>query len=239
MFPPSFYRNVRGSMILTLARIVVLSLQEILGITNEDREAPRAAVKSLERRPTHQPRRQARRTDRLRDAVFRFESDHVGDLEGIEAALKVALPTLPHHLGSIRSFCTGACNGLGRRGRNARIAGASGRTACVDHHHAAFDRGHRRHQGRGSVRSRGCPLLRRGLRTGRPIRLGRRVRERIFRRPKHASQDSNGSRPIRRQTGCHQGRSSSAPKVRYPGRRTIWGGKGRIRSEYDLIAGEL
>ena len=47
------------------------------------------------RRPAHQLRRQACRTDRLRAAYFRFQGDRVRDLEGLETGLKVALRTLP------------------------------------------------------------------------------------------------------------------------------------------------
>ena len=194
-------------------------------ITIEDREALRRAVKSLEH-----PSLAARLTNLVGKPV---------ELIGYALPSLLPRPSLPRpRRGSkphSRSHCarscltadqlavsaSGACDGVGRCGRIVRARGTSGRTAGVDYHHAAVDRGHRAQRGRGPGRSGGCPLLRRGLRVGRAYRVGRRVGERLFRGSGHARQDGDGSRPLRRRTRRHQGGCAHPAEVRHPGRRTL------------------
>jgi len=100
--------------------------------------------------------------------------------------------------GTIRSFCIGRL--LRRRAPREEHSGwrRCPSTAGIDRDHAEVDCGNRTKRRRGPLRSGGCAFVRRSLRIRRPCRIGRRIRERLFRSPKHARQDGDGSRPLRR-----------------------------------------
>jgi hypothetical protein len=107
-----------------------LSVQETTEITVQDREALRRAVKSLERprprRAAHQYCRKTRRTHRLRAALLRFEGDHFCDFEGARSRAQGRIAnasSLPAEQFAVSA--SGACYGVGRRGRNIRVGGAA------------------------------------------------------------------------------------------------------------------
>ena len=84
------------------------------------------------RRPAHQYRRQACRTDRLRAAFLRFQGDRVRDLKGArngaQSRLAYAFAFTPDRFAVSPP---GACYGLGSCGWHIWPGGASGRTAGV------------------------------------------------------------------------------------------------------------
>jgi hypothetical protein len=126
-----------------------LSLQETTEITFEDERALRDAVKALEH-----PSLAGRLTNIVGKPVevigmalpaFASKAIASATSKGLEAALKVALRTLPSsswpHSQPLHR----------RRRRDVRTRCPAGRVACVHRHHAAVDRGHRAQRGRGPV----------------------------------------------------------------------------------------
>jgi len=114
--------------------------------------------------------------------------------EGLEAALKVALRTLPpspransqflHRAIATASGAAGGTFGLAARPVELPVSTVIMLRSIADI---------ARSKGEDHFRSGSRAVLRRGLRVGWACRIGRRIRERLFRRPQHARQDGDGA----------------------------------------------
>ena len=142
------------------------SLQEAPEITIEDREALRRAVKSLEH-----PSLAGRLTNLVGKpveligyALPSFASKAIASATSREAALKVALRTLPFSPRTNSQFLHRAlATASGAAGGTFGPAALPGRTAGVDHHHAAVDRGASRRRQPTNARSLPPSIVRNGI----------------------------------------------------------------------------
>ena len=179
-----------------------MSLQEASEIAIEDREALRNAVKSLEH-PSLAGRLSnlvGKPVELIGYALPAFASQAIASAtsKGLEAALKVALRTLPssprsnsqflHRMLATASGAAGGTFGLAALPVELPVSTTIMLRSIAD---IARSEGE-------DLRSRDRPRLRRGLRAGRAARVGRRIGERILRRSRYARQDGDGSRPLRR-----------------------------------------